>query len=81
MPGKGRCIVQSRFAALGRVRNEPKNEARNEAVERVATVTVDLSQWPPRVEVASEGQGAPRSLQTELPGTGRRSGPPPRLVA
>ena len=80
MPGKGRCIVRTGFAAPDQARSKPNNDARNEAVERVATVTVDLSQWPPRVEVASEGQGAPRSLQTELPGTGRRSGPPPRLV-
>jgi hypothetical protein len=41
-----------------------RTDVRNHAVVRLATVTVDLSQWPARVEVASEGQGAPRSLQT-----------------
>jgi len=48
--------------------------------DRLATVTADLSQWPPRVEVASEGQGAPRSLQNDLPWTRRRSGESPGLV-
>ena len=41
---------------------------------QVAIVTRDLSQWLPRLEVASEGQGAPRSRHNR-----RRRGAPDRM--